>query len=92
MSRLVATRVLSGAVFHDLPDSVAVGIRGQTGVEFHELELKVAGQHHLAVGCPPERALGAEGLLVVGKNRLPAEHIPQIVGHGLLNQDTFGEV
>ena len=66
-------QTLGGAVLNNLTDRVVVGVLGQAGVELHELELEIAGEHHFPVRGPAERALGTEGLLVVGVDRLPAE-------------------
>jgi hypothetical protein len=83
-------QALGGAVLNNLTDSFAVGVGGQPGVELHELELEVAREHHLSVRGQAERPLGAEGFLVVGENRLPAEPIAQVVGRGLLDQGVLG--
>jgi hypothetical protein len=59
---------------------------GQIGVESSQRRPQVAPQHHLTLAVAAKRAMRPEGFLVPGVHAVPAEHIVQILGKGLLDQ------
>ena len=61
----------------------------QVRVEPLQRRPQVAHQHHIPLGRAPQRALRPERLLVVGVDALPAEHLLQMLGEGLLDQPVF---
>ena len=85
-------RRLAGAGFPDLPDSIPIGVFGQTGIEFFQFFPEIAFQQHLPVGLAPQQSIRPEGLLVESIDRLPAERVAQIICGGLLHQGVFGVV
>ena len=73
----------------DLPHGIVVGRIRQAGIQGHQLLAQRAGQHHLAVGRPPQQAVRPEVLVVIGIHRLPAKLSLQILGSCLLDEGVF---
>ena len=73
----------------DLPQCVLVGCVRQAWVELLQLPAQGACQDHLAVRGAAQKTVGAEVLIVVGVDRLPAELL-KVIGGGLLNEGGFG--
>ncbi len=80
---------LRGAPLDDLPDGIAVHVLRQSRIQLDQLFAKRARQHDFTVAGAAERALRAEGLLVVRIHQFPAEIIAQ-VARGLLDEGVFG--
>ena len=81
---------LGGGDSGDLPHRVLVrGVR-QARVKLHELRAQRPLQYNLAVRGTAEQAAGAEALVVVGIDRLPAELLFEVVGGGLLDEGVLG--
>ena len=80
-----AGEVLSGQSVDDLVD----GLRGEFRVEFFDGGAQVTGQYNLGGVTASECAVGSEGFLIPGIDAVPAQHVVQMSGEGLLDQAVF---
>ena len=69
-----------------LLDGLLAGRFRDVRVQPRERRAQVAHQHDVPLGRATERAVRPEGLRVVGVDTLPAEHLFQMLGEGLLDQ------
>src|SRR5262249_9422695 len=75
--KIHAGKVLNGLLTSRLRQGV-----GESGTR----RPQVTHYHHLTLAVAAKRAVRPEGLVVPGVDAVPAEHIVQILGEGLLDQ------
>ena len=73
----------------ELLDGPLAGGFGQVGIEPMHGGAEVAGEDDIPLAGAAQRANGAEGLLVVREDALPAEDIMKVVGERLLDEPVF---
>ncbi len=73
----------------ELLDGLIAGGVGQVGIEPQNGGAEVADEDDIPLAGAAQRAVGAEGLLVVGEDAVPAEDIMKMVGERRLDQPIF---